>query len=207
MRDAATVKTPAAAPADQQPPARVNALVKGDFLDGGDHAFRRQGEDGRGCPVQVKPQRFCNVAPDHAGGRFDCHFNFAAQEVIRVKVTQHETGVGYRRPVAAAFVTGRTGIGPCAHGPDVQHTARVHPGDAASAGADTAHVHGRKTGDVAGFLIADHGLARRRDLAVTQHADIEGGAACVGDDGRHAASVQRGEAPACDRRPGRTRSD
>ena len=205
VRDAGTVKTPAPAPADQQSLARVDALVEGDFLDGGDHAFRRQGQDRGSCLVQVQPQRFCNVAGDNIGGRFDCHFNFTAQEVIRVQVPQHETGVGHRRPVAAALITGRAGIGPRADGPDVQHAARVHPGDAAAAGADATHVHGRKTGDVAGLLVADHGLACRRDLAAAQHADVESGAAGVGDDGRgHAAAVQRGKVPACDRGAGRT---
>ena len=117
----------------------------------------------------------------------------ARQRHAGVEPPQHEVRVGDRRPVAAAPVAGRPGIGSGARRPDPERTARVEPGDAAATRSHGVDVELRQAQRQA----ADTPLGAAPGDAVADQADVGGGAAHVEADrvgdarGHHGGDASR----------------
>ena len=82
----------------------------------------------------------------------------AAQEVVRIEITQHQVGVGDGRLRPAQAVAGRARDGARAGRADLQAAAQVDGSDAAAPGAHGVHVHRRQPV----FLAVDDLLLGRR---------------------------------------------
>ena len=101
--------------------------------------------------------------------------DLAAEEEVGGHVAQHQVGVGDGRLDAALAVAGRSGVAAGRSGADTQQPQLVDPGDGAAAraaGLDVDHLDGHA-------LVLDPRLGGGRDLAVADHADVEGRAAHV----------------------------
>ena len=131
---------------------------QGGFLHRHPHCRRKRRDDGSGR-TGVEP----DVAADHA---------------VRVHVSQHQVGVGHRRPAAPAGVAGGPGIGPGALRSDHQGTV-IEAGDGAAAGPDGLHRDHGLTQRPA----AERSVARDLRLAGEDQADIGRGAPHVEADG------------------------
>ena len=103
----------------------------------------------------------------------------------------------------AARIANRPRNRSLALGTHMQHAARIHPGNAASARADAAHVHRREAGHVAAQTLTEPGLAGPRDAAFAHQADVVARAAGVGDNGGALLGIRPSVEAARNRRHGR----
>ena len=109
---------------------------------------------------------------------------FAADQPVRIQVSEHEAGVGNGRRTPAAAITGRAGIAAGAVRSDLDQPETVDPRNAATARADLDQVDGGGLDrDAAALLeprIARHFIAAGQDrLAVEDDRGLGRGAAHV----------------------------
>src|SRR5439155_20284948 len=117
--------------------------------DRADDVLGREPEDRGRALVRVEAERRRDVALDRSLRGLEVELHRAAEEEGRIDVPEREAGVGHRWPIAAPPVARRSRNGARALGPDVEETAFVDPGDAASARSDALHVDGREARHVA----------------------------------------------------------
>ena len=102
----------------------------------------------------------------------------SAEEVAGIEVTQNQVGVRNRGLIAAPAVTGRTGFGPGAPGPDVQRSSVVHPRNASAARAQCVEIDHRHGDLPSPFVVFPRDLG----IACFDHRDIGARSAHVESD-------------------------
>ena len=199
-RDLHGVEARRAAAADQHGLARIDALIDGDVLDGVDHVLADDIEDGGGGLVRADTERSAHLLGNRRRRAVGIERDGAAQEEVGVDVAQRERGVGQGRLAAALTVAGGARHRARAVGADVQHAARIDPGDGAAAGANAAHVDGGEARHVAANAGAEPRLPGPGDPPLADQRDVIAGAARVGDDGHALVALGGSEGAAGDGR-------
>ena len=113
--------------------------------------------------------------------------HFAAEEILRAEVAEHQVGVSDRRLCAAAVIAHRPGFGAGTIRADLQQAELIDPRDTAAAGADFNHLDDRhlEREAAAFFEAVDPGsleICGQERLAAVDQADLRGGAAHVEGD-------------------------
>jgi len=108
-----------AAAGDDDAFARIDALAYRDLVNGLDHQFVGNGDDGE-SRVRTAATKLLRQRLHHAMRGGGIQFHPAAVEIIRVEPAEHHAGVRYCRLVAAGAVARRTGNGPGALRTDPQ---------------------------------------------------------------------------------------
>ena len=129
-----------AAAGDEVALARVDPLLHGDVLDGGDHGVIDRARDDAGSGRKLDAERIGDGADGLLRRRL-VEVHPAAEEVVGVDDAEHHVGVGHGRSHAAEAVAGGAGIRARALRPHAKQPARIDMGDGAAAGAHRAHVH------------------------------------------------------------------
>ena len=104
-----------------------------------------------------------------------------AEEEAGIEVAEDEIGIGHGRPLAAAAVAGRPGIGAGGIGSDLEQTEGVDASDRAAAGPDLDHLdHGQVDRQPGALLEAvaavDLEAVGQQRLAAGDHRELGGGA-------------------------------
>jgi hypothetical protein len=166
--------------------------------------------DAEGGRHRVERQPVADIAQDRLVGGAGVELDRAAGEIVGIELAEHEIGIGDRRPLAAAAIAGRAGLGPGAFRAGLDAAHRVDPGDRAAAGADLDHLddrdgdrHARTLGEAIGA--GDLEGARRARRKVLDQADLGRRAAHVVGDDLVQPKRRRCRPRRSRRRPGRTR--
>ena len=138
----------------------VATPLHGHCLDRADHARVRQlmGAVGRGEHVQ--PERPGDLTFEDRPRPVDVEWHRAVEQPRRVQVAEQQVGVRHRRPIAAAAVADRAGVGACGARADLGGTGRVEPDEAPAARADLREVD---EGDAQRIAAAAREAAARGD--------------------------------------------
>ena len=204
-RDLDRVEARRAAAADQHRLARIDALVDRDVLDGMHHVLADDIEDGGGGLVRAHVQRGADLLGDRGRRAFRIERDGAAQEEVGIDIAKGKRRVGYGRLGAALAVAGRARHGACAVRANVEHAARIDPGDGAAAGADAPHIDRGKPRHVAADARPEPGLPGPGDAPLADQRDVVAGAAGVGDDGHVLGAFGSGQVATRDGRHRRPR--
>ncbi len=144
--------------------ARIAAALD---RDGADRARHRDGRDLADAVGRVDRRNPRAVRRHDAGSRPRCAPGRpaarAAGEPARVEEAEQQVGVGDGRPIVAAAVAGRPGIGAGGFRPDQQQAAWVHGGQRAAARSDLGDVDRRHLEEIAAAL--DEAAGRAHALA------------------------------------------
>ena len=170
-----------------------------------DHVLADDIEDGGRSLVRVHAQGSPDPLGDGRRRAVRVERDGAAQEEVGIDIAEGERGVGHGRLGAALAVAGRARHGPRAVRADMEHAARIDPGDGAAAGADAAHVDGRKPRHVAPNARPEPCLPGPGNPPLADQRDVVAGAAGVGDDGHVLVALGSGENSPRDRRHRRAR--
>ncbi len=141
------MQRPAAAVAEQDEIARVEAVLDGDFPNRAGHDHGGDRNDPVRHLYHTVLARIAERRGDFLGDRVLCRadieLHFAAQEILRIEPAEQQIRIGDRRLAAAAAVGNRAGRRARALRADVQAFLRIDPRDGAAAGADFDDVDNR----------------------------------------------------------------
>ncbi len=172
---------PRAAEGEDRQPPRIAAALQGVHPRRAGHHLVDDLVDAPGGLLDAQPERLGHVAADGLPRRLDVERHRPAEEEAGIEVAEDEIGIGDGRPLAAAAVAGRPGIGARGVGPDLEQTEGVDAGDRAAAGADLDHLdHGQVDRQPGALLEAvaavDLEAVRQQRLAAGDHRELGGGA-------------------------------
>ena len=112
----------AAAAANEETVARVDALAHGDLFDGRDHVVIAGGRD-RVCGLFTAHAEMLRDPIDRVFRQAAIELDAAAKKEVGVENSEHDIGVGYGRVGAPLSIAGRPGPGARAVRADVQKSA------------------------------------------------------------------------------------
>ena len=80
---------------------------------------------------------------DRLSGFLQVEAHLAAEEIVWAQVAEHQVCISNRRLFAAAVVARRSRLGACAVWANFEEAQLIHPGEAATTGADLDHLDHR----------------------------------------------------------------
>ena len=124
-------------------------------------------------------ERSGNVLPQGGFRGFHIETHLAAQETVGAQPSEHQVGVGDRRPLAAHAVAGRPRRGARAFRSDMQRAAFGHARDRSAAGPDLENVDHRNLDRERLLVAADQRASSGHYVSAMDHAGFRRGAAHV----------------------------